>query len=157
MKLAHILCPIDLSDNHALDYASQLAHKTGAVLHILYVEEAPTPYGIGLYGQLPIPLQRDLQTVNRTTPTVEGVPFERHIAFGPAAEKVLSFALDHGVDVDVIVMGTHGRTGATRLLLGSVAEKVLRQASCPVITIRRKRGDRPQSSPSGSPVVAKNK
>ncbi|MGB9441534.1 MAG: universal stress protein [Desulfobacterales bacterium] len=55
---------------------------------------------------------------------------------GPAAEKIIEAAKDK--DADMIVMATHGRTGLSHALMGSVAEKVVRQAPCPVLTIRPK-------------------
>jgi nucleotide-binding universal stress UspA family protein len=135
MKLSGILCPIDFSPNQAVDFASRLARATGAMLHLIYVEENPAPYGIGLHGQLPAPVHHDLQAMDRIQPTLDGLPFERHVLVGDPAAEILSYAEKHGVDV--IVMGTHGRTGALRLLMGSVAEKVVRSARCAVLTVKR--------------------
>ena len=134
MKLSKILCPIDLSENDGIDFASRLAKSSGADLHFLYVEENVAPYGIGLYGHLPVPLHHDLQAINSIRPTVEGIRFQRHVLLGTPANEILRFAKTHGVDV--IVMGTHGRTGASRLLIGSVAERVVRDATCAVMTIK---------------------
>lgn len=104
-------------------------------MHFLYVEENYAPYGIGLYGQLPVPVDIDQNVLDHVQPTIEGVPYQRHVLMGIATREIPKFALDQ--KVDVIVMATHGRTGASRALMGSVAESVVRQAPCAVITVKQ--------------------
>jgi nucleotide-binding universal stress UspA family protein len=135
VKLKQVLCPVDFSPNHAIDFASRLAKATGAKLHFLYVEQSAAPYGIGLHGQLPAPVYSDMHAICELEPTVAGVPFERHVALGTPAAEIIRFANEK--NVDVIVMGTQGRTGAARLLMGSVAERVVRTADCAVLTVRQ--------------------
>ena len=149
MRLSQILCPVDFSSNNAIDFASRLAKATGARLHFLYIEESVAPYGIGLHGQLPAPVYNDMRAINEIEPTWAGIPFERHVALGAPAPEIVSFAEENGVDV--IVMGTHGRTGAARLLMGSVAEQVVRTAHCAVVTVKHRQhqeSDEPGSAPS---------
>lgn len=136
MKVSHILCPVDFSRSSAtvLDFASRLAQDTSATLHIAFVEEDPAPYGIGLFGQLPLPISADGQRLSQLRPTLEGVKCQHHLLLGDAASQIVQFACER--DVDLIVMGTHGRSGMLRLLMGSVAEEVLRRATCPVLTIK---------------------
>jgi nucleotide-binding universal stress UspA family protein len=80
----------------------------------------------------------DLETAERrlmaTKPTAEGVDIEHRLVSGEPAKEILRLARDE--DVELIVMGTHGRTGVMRALLGSVAEEVLRHATCPVLTVK---------------------
>jgi nucleotide-binding universal stress UspA family protein len=64
----------------------------------------------------------------------DAVPVQVHIAVGKPAEEIVRVAQEEGVDL--VVMGTHGRTGVRHLLLGSVAEDVTRHAPCPVFTVR---------------------
>jgi nucleotide-binding universal stress UspA family protein len=136
MKVSHILCPIDFSRSSptVLDFASRLAQDTGATLHIAFVEEDPAPYGIGLYGQLPLPISADGQRLSQLRPSVQGIKFEHHLLLGDAAGQIVQFAGEN--NIDLIVMGTHGRSGMMRLLMGSVAEEVLRRTACPVLTIK---------------------
>ena len=143
MMAKHILVPIDFSDyaNYALGYAIELAKALQARLTFLHVIHL-TPLEIGKIGELglvpylediEIEVQQHMQTLlNRIhqeglegeTTVVRGVPFQTIIETAESKE------------VDLIVMGTHGRTGLTHVLMGSVAEKVVRLAPCPVLVTR---------------------
>jgi nucleotide-binding universal stress UspA family protein len=141
--IARILCPIDFSDfsRRALDYAVALARWYRASLTALYVHQPPLP----TFGPLaslapvePIPLSPiDLDLVRRYIaafiphhgPTA--VAIEPRAAEGDPAREILAEAQS----ADLIVMGTHGRSGFERFVLGSVAERVLRKAPCSVLTI----------------------
>ena len=141
-----ILCPLDFSrfSLHALDQAIAVARESGAevcVLHVFAVAPAPEPVMIGS----PVPLEpmrlaaapraELLAQVNDVTDAVdaEGVTMRTVLYEGDPVTRILDYAADW--DADLIVMGTHGRSGFERLLLGSVAEKVLRKAPCPVLTV----------------------
>lgn len=133
-----ILFPTDFShlSDAALQHASTLARETGATLIILHVEEPPIAYGGGeMYYGVPDPDQQEMhRMLNEVRPADLGVPCEHHLVTGdPAAEIVKMAEHDH---VDMIVMGTHGRTGVSRMLMGSVAEQVVRRAPCPVFTFK---------------------
>ncbi|HEY2151804.1 MAG TPA: universal stress protein [Vicinamibacterales bacterium] len=139
-----ILVPIDFSKPslHALEYAKSLATSLGASLDLLHV--VPNPYisdPSGLYTALPQSLLDDFDRDARAR--LEGVvtPEERKsfqvqnaIKIGNPLSEIVDYA--RVVPVDLIVMGTNGRSGVSHLLLGSVAERVVRTASCPVLTVR---------------------
>ena len=170
MGFTHVLVPTDLSDpaNHALRYAIEeatLHHAKMTVLHVLpehaatevyYVADGPgvgasqepvDPSGGGPLRSFalspPRVVRHDPGDVARTQmqDLVRGQfqgPWEVEVVAGHPADAIVRVAAERGVDL--IVMGTHGRTGLQHVLLGSVAEKVVRLASCPVMTVRRKPG-----------------
>ena len=138
MQAKKILFPTDFSTSSdaALKYATTLAKDMGAKLAIVHVVEPPAAYGAGeMYYGIPNPdlpaLQKMLEAVKPTDPAV---PCEHRLVTGEPAREVVELAKAEGVDL--IVMGTHGRTGLGRLLMGSVAEAVVRRAPCPVFTFK---------------------
>lgn len=143
LQINNILLARDFSSisDRALHYALYLAEQSGATLHLLYAEvlhEDPFAAVEGKSGSPEARIRERLRLDpdgNPLTDSVEGLKLEtavvRDIAAGPA---ILNYAADH--DADIIVLGTHGRRGVRRLLLGSVAEEVVRQADCPVLTVR---------------------
>jgi nucleotide-binding universal stress UspA family protein len=131
-----ILVPTDFSkpSDDALSHARRIADATGATLHVLHVVDNlflravlgdPRDYETAALRQL----QDRVPVEDGKTPAVLVV--ERS---DEAAERITSYARNH--DIDLIVMGTHGRGRMAHLLLGSVAEKVARTAPCPVLTLR---------------------
>lgn len=140
-----ILVPMDFSapSDAALDYARSVATRFDASLHLLHVAEDP---------------YRALYTAEVFVPEVEGLRDEIlddatgrlkdrlrasdvnelhatvDVAMGTPAGCIVEYAGAH--EIDLIVMGTHGRGGMSHLLMGSVAERVVRTAPCPVMTIR---------------------
>lgn len=138
MNAKKILFPTDFStcSDAGLSHATALAKESGAQLIILHVEEPPPAYGAGeMYYGVPDPdnptLRRMLADVKPTDPSV---PFEHRLVIGDPAAEIVAVAEE--VKADLIVLGTHGRTGLKRLLMGSVAEAVVRKATCPVITFK---------------------
>jgi len=138
MNAHKILFPTDLSpaSEFCLQQATDLARARGATLLICHVEEPPLAYGGGeLYYGLPVE-QRDLRTaLEAVVPTHSAVPFEHRLRSGDPASEIVRLAEEEAVEL--IVLGTHGRTGLKRLLMGSVAEAVVRRATCPVLTIKQ--------------------
>ncbi|MCE9606384.1 MAG: universal stress protein [Planctomycetia bacterium] len=138
MKTRKILFPTDFSSkgDAALEYAADLARERHALLVIVHVQEPPAMYGDGLYyyGD-PEPdaemLRKMLMAVKPRDPAV---PCQYRFAPGLPASAILSVAKEE--DVDLIVMSSHGRTGLGRLLMGSVAEEVMREAECPVMVVK---------------------
>lgn len=136
MNIKHILCPIDFSDtNQSLNqYASVLAKSTGAKITYLHISQPDVPYGSYAYIDVQQEEKHDQKQLESIQPAQEGVPFAHVVEFGAPADKIVEFANENGVDL--IVMGTHGRTGLRRALMGSVAEAVVRHATCPVLALK---------------------
>lgn len=139
MKAKKIIFPTDFSrcGDAALRLATSLARDSGATLLIVHVEEPPIAYGGGeMYYGVPDPASEDLQRMlHEVVPTDPTVAFEHRLITGDPSTSIAKLADDE--HADLIVMGTHGRTGLTRLLMGSVAEAVVRRAPCPVLTYKQ--------------------
>ncbi len=144
MQFRHILAPTDFSEysKQAVASALELAKKFGAKLSILHVVELP-PYPVEGYvpPSLTPTFLEDLerqasQELAQLVPEAEsaGVEVARLVAVGSPYRKIIDMA--EAEQVDLIVMATAGRTGFSRLVMGSIAERVVRTASCPVLTIR---------------------
>ncbi|MBI3326591.1 MAG: universal stress protein [Nitrospinae bacterium] len=144
MQIQHILAPTDFSEvsKEAVDYAFALAHKFGAKLSLLHVIELPTyPLEGHLPSDLAISLLDDLERhakldLAHLLPEAEAAQgeVERHVVIGTPYHKIVAVAATE--KVDLIVMTTHGRTGLSHLVMGSVAERVVRTSPCPVLTLR---------------------
>jgi universal stress protein A len=139
MNIERILVPTDFSDcsDQALEFASRLADQSGAVLLILHVEEHPN--GEGKEGeQRPAGTRASRQEVQERLrhirPTIPRVTYQIEHATGSPVAEILKIA--ERDEVDAIVIGSHGRTGLVKLLTGSVAEGVIRGATCPVLIVK---------------------
>jgi nucleotide-binding universal stress UspA family protein len=141
VAIRRILCPIDFSDfsQRALRHATTLARWYGAELHALHViATLPTIWTVaptlGPHGPDPLidPLQRQLDVMVRTVAGGD-LRTAAQVREGDATNEILDYA--RRSDIDLVVLGTHGRGGFERLVLGSVAEKVLRKSICPVLTV----------------------
>jgi nucleotide-binding universal stress UspA family protein len=141
-----ILVPVDFSasSEDALDYAVELAGKLDAKLYILNVIALPglgiPELGAGLAPEVIDSMVRDSEAAlaklaDARRPKAQIA--DTLLRTGDARDVIVTTVED--VAADLIVMGTHGRRGVTRALLGSVAESVLRTAPCPVLTIRGRR------------------
>jgi nucleotide-binding universal stress UspA family protein len=139
MKFQKILFPTDFSHtgDAALGFATALARDNDALLYIVHVQEPPQFYGGGemYYGMLDPTMAELSKMLEAVTPADGGVRFEHRLISGDPAEALVDFAEHEGIDL--IVMGTHGRSGLTRILMGSVAEAVVRRATCPVLTYKQ--------------------
>jgi universal stress protein A len=146
--LEHILCPVDFSEGseRAVQYAVDLAKSLNATVSLLHVYETPmqwVPAGIAYtaeepgavfdFARLKDALRVKLEQL-RSRAAQSGVTVHAHLAQGAPAHGIVEQAADLGASL--IVMSTHGRRGLDHLLLGSVAERVLRLAKCPVLTVR---------------------
>jgi nucleotide-binding universal stress UspA family protein len=133
-----VLHATDFSRNAsgAFQLACALAHDYGARLVLLHVTAPP----VGMYGDAvcdpePPNYQEPCHAaLQRLQPGDLGIPVDRRVAEGDAPTEILRVAAD--IKADIIVMGTHGRTGVGRLVRGSVAETVVRSAPCPVLTVK---------------------
>ena len=133
-----ILVPTDFStaSDAALPHAEALAKQKSASLLILHVEETPLAYGGGeLYYGLPEPTsERILAMLEQVRPSDPTVAFTHRLTMGDPAGEIVRIAAEEGAEM--IVLGTHGRSGMSRMLMGSVAEAVVRRAPCPVLVYR---------------------
>ena len=136
MKAKRILCPVDFSESSdvALDLASKLARENGAKLFIVHVDENAAMVHPGLFGGLPPVAWREKHRLSDTLPTATEVLFEHDLLIGDPTDEIVEFA--NNKNIDLIVMGSHGNTGLLRVLLGSVAEGVVRKSPVPVLTLK---------------------
>ena len=137
-----LLVPHDFSGDAdaALDAAVELAMRLGASLHLLHVYQQPvdvlSPYGVAVPPNVGPELRSAaLRRLEQLAARISGLQVESHVAEGPPALAIAEQARELGADL--VVMGTHGRTGLRHLLLGSVAERTMRAAHCPVLTVKK--------------------
>jgi nucleotide-binding universal stress UspA family protein len=149
IRITNVLCPVDFSDisQHALDHAAAIAHWYEAKLTLLYVfVNLPT---------LDLPplvledvdrarLENDLRTLAARVPATVPVDVRVEQAQFAHDEVVRQIAATRA---DLLVLGTHGRSGFQRLFLGSVAEKLIRTATCPTLVVPRRAPDVPPDAP----------
>jgi nucleotide-binding universal stress UspA family protein len=156
VEIQRILCPIDYSEfsRRALDHAISIARWYGSTITVLHVNHvlpvtAFTPVGPVIPPTLLTPDDRSamLAAIQKfaAEEAAPGVPLEFEIAEGKPTAEILAKAKD--LRCDLLVLGTHGYSGFDRLVLGSVAEKVLRKAECPVLTV-------PCHGPDAVPIPA---
>lgn len=142
--IRRILFPTDFSPaaSAAFEYAERLAASTGAELLVLHVKrDLPT---VGPVCDVDSETKRQIRAVQSRCPEVD---VEYLVYSGSPGEAICWIAQERRCDQ--IVMGTHGRTGLINLLMGSVAEYVVRHARCPVLTVpSRPRGEAPLKDPA---------
>ncbi|MEX2287906.1 MAG: universal stress protein [Planctomycetaceae bacterium] len=147
IQLKRILLPTDFSENSKLGvaYACALAEQFGSELHLLHVVQdlvamVPEP---GLAFPPPGDYVREMEEAARAALAqipdaswAAGKTVVRVTRQGPPFLEIVRYAKEQAIDL--IVMGTHGRSGLAHVLMGSVAERVVRKAPCPVLTVRPK-------------------
>jgi len=146
IMIKKILCPTDFSENseHALKYALTLATLSQAELRLFHVVEPITyPQSTELFEpvldevELMMKMEAAFQTQLEDQVSALKDEYSKitgKIVTGNTFLAIIQAARDESVDI--IVMGTHGRTGLAHVLIGSVAEKVVREAPCPVLTVK---------------------
>ena len=138
MRFEKILFPTDFSHtgDAALAMATSLARDNDATLYIAHVQEPPAFYGGGemYYGMLDPTASELIKMLEDVKPVDPSVRYEHRMLTGDPAGALVDFAKQE--HIDLIVLGTHGRSGLSRLLMGSVAEAVVRRAECPVLTFK---------------------
>ena len=145
ITLKTVLVPVDFSDTSdvALRYGREMTQAFGATLHVLHVVQEPysQPWAVEAYGFSLAALQEDWikdakirldQAIAAEDRTKLGS--KTTIVLGHPVTEILRYADDE--KVDLIVMGTHGRGPLGHMIMGSVAERVVRRAPCPVLTVR---------------------
>jgi nucleotide-binding universal stress UspA family protein len=144
--LKNILVATDFSEcsDAALRYGRALARQFGARLHVLHVVETVLADSLGVYGYASVVPELQLELEESDRKRLESLISADDRQMLQATTTLCSFDTPaHAIDdyarsekVDLIVIGTHGRRGLSHLVLGSVAEKVVRTAPCPVLTVR---------------------
>ena len=156
IQIRRILCPVDFSPfaRRALDHAAVLSRWYEAEITVLHV----SPTMPAVFGLEPMMTEAALAPFDReglgrelltfAGDTVEMKPTPQLVVkAGSPVRTILEYAAE--MKADLIVVGTHGRTGFERLMLGSVTEKVVRRAPCPVLTVPRRAEDVPERPPFG--------
>jgi nucleotide-binding universal stress UspA family protein len=159
--ITRILTPTDFSDHahDALSYAAVLSQKFEAPLVLLHVYASaviPVPGGYVMVSaaelaDLRLRLTEGLDLEKQRAIDQGAVAVETALTEGTPWQQIVSAADEH--DCDLIVIGTHGRTGLSHLIIGSVAEKVVRKAPCPVLTVGPRIPKRP-ATPTTPPPTA---
>jgi nucleotide-binding universal stress UspA family protein len=175
IEIRQVLCPVDFSDfsRRALDHAVAMSQWYGSRLTVMYVHHVPVPgqavalpfapVSLGPLELSPLERQQLQQGLQALVPA-EAVKTLR-VQYLVAESDVAGEILTQAASADMLVMGTHGRSGFEHLVLGSVAEKVLRKAACPVLVVPRNdsnatakvpalstRLSRPSTSPTPRPA-----
>jgi nucleotide-binding universal stress UspA family protein len=143
--IARIVVPVDFSAHadRAIEYAVTLGKQFGACVELFHVVE--DPFASGGWGsevylsdldglrERALEEARTRLEARRTMIPAGGLPLVATVRMGHVAQTIVEYAKDAGADL--IVMGTHGRTGLAHFIIGSVAERVVRLAPCPVLTV----------------------
>ena len=146
-----ILVPVDFSpcSKAALQYATRIAERLDATIEVLHVWEPPIPLGLGpgeallqvttdeglsIFELARDHAQKELDQLIAEIPSRSSVKLSGRLEVGHIGDTIVEIASTN--QCDLIVMGTHGRQGLSRVLLGSIAEKVVYRAPCAVITYR---------------------
>ena len=161
---ARILVPMDFSTHSemALRYATALAKQSGGSVELLHVLEDPVMSDVW-NSEVYVPnlpevrekLVADAEArlaAYRESIRKEGVPIVATVRSGQAAHVIVEYVTAAGSDL--VVMGTHGRTGLPHLFMGSIAERVVRTAPCPVLTVRATAGNVESRQAAGAGAAA---
>jgi len=140
-----ILCPVDFSEftNDIIMFAVEIAKRFDAELHLLHVipnlnyftpyESFMTPENlVAIERSIEKEVEKDFEKIAKKI----DIPFKKVIKTGVAFVEIIDYIKEESISL--VVMGTHGRSGIEHILIGSVAEKVVRKSPCPVLTIRPK-------------------
>jgi nucleotide-binding universal stress UspA family protein len=152
IDIKRVLAPTDFSPHSekSVRFACAMAEKFGAELHLVNVLSEIIPAGPDPLLMPILPPQfyqeneaRAKETLRSVIQTSWGKPTKlvTAVRWGSPVEAIVDYAREQ--HIDMIVIATHGRTGLSHVLLGSVAERIVREASCPVLTIRDSRGATP--------------
>jgi nucleotide-binding universal stress UspA family protein len=143
IEIKRILFPVDFSKNSSriLPYALTVSKKFGAAIYLLHVVEDFSKWTGGLYiPSIPVDLYRKeaLSAAEKTLQSIEGQlqgypHFEKRIVFGDPIQEILKTIETE--DIDMVIMGTHGRKGLEHVFFGSVAENIVKKSPAPVLTI----------------------
>jgi nucleotide-binding universal stress UspA family protein len=133
-----VLVPTDGSEGsaNAAMRAIDLAQQYGAAIHVLHVVDSSGSSLVGDIRSGPDPAERGERAIEKieTMAEAHGIEVTVGLREGDPADEILTYAEE--IEADIIVAGTHGRSGIERRLIGSVAERLVRHANCPVLTVQ---------------------
>jgi nucleotide-binding universal stress UspA family protein len=139
-----ILVPVDFSEftNDILGYATEIAGKFGSAIHLIHVipnMDYFTPYESFMAAENMVTVQKGIETevqrdLEEVAGRIVGFPVTKVVRTGVSFIEIVDYVKSE--HIDLVIMATHGRGGLEHIIIGSVAEKVLRKSPCPVLTIR---------------------
>ena len=142
--IKNIVVPVDFSDasERAASYAAALARRLDASIHLIHVlEPSEMVTGPFEFHEVPTPAQLDRvywgarkRLIRLGEKVAAGQPVSTEVRYGVPFRIIAAAVIDYGADL--VVMATHGRSGLSHLVMGSVAEQVIQSAACPVLVIR---------------------
>ena len=155
LMFRRILHPTDYSDlsRPAFEMACSLARDFGAELVICHVSPPPVAaVANGIVVDIPTGEAEQMRARLEKVKPDDALSVTHQLLRGDPASEIVRFAAEAGIDL--IVLGTHGRGGLSRFLMGSVAEHVLRRAKCPVVTVKAPHVIEPSKTKAAEPAVA---
>lgn len=139
-----ILVPVDFSEytDDIVKYATEIAQKFGSAIHLIHVipnMDYFTPYESFMAAENMVTVQKGVeaevqQDIEKVASTIVGIPVTKAIRTGVSFVEIIEYVKSE--HIDLVIMATHGRGGLEHIIIGSVAEKVVRKSPCPVLTIR---------------------
>jgi len=141
---SRILVPVDFSEftDDIISYATEIAQKFGSAIHLVHVIPNMgyfAPYESYLAAENMVTVQKGVgvevrQNLEEVAARISGIPVTRAVLTGVSFVEIVEYVKSE--NIDLVVMATHGRGGLEHIIIGSVAEKVVRRSPCPVLTIR---------------------
>lgn len=146
MAFEKILCPIDFDENSltALEMAKQIARQNVGRLDILHIVRPSDVLAMSSPAAARAEEARAVEQLNKLEERIGDLPHEVTVRYGNPADEILKAEAEFGVGL--VVVATHGRTGVSHFFLGNVAERVVRESTCPVLTVRRSENPNVSSS-----------
>ncbi len=139
-----ILVPIDFSEftDDIVKYATEIAQKFGSTIHLIHVipnMDYFTPYESFMAAENMVTVQKGVEAevqrdLEKVADKIAGVPVTRAVRTGVSFVEIVEYVKNE--HIELVIMATHGRGGLEHIIIGSVAEKVVRKSPCPVLTIR---------------------
>ena len=139
-RLKKILVPLDFStcSSKALQYALPFARQFKAALILVHAVQLPVAAPEMIFADAPSVADARAE-LERLAKTIDFAPCHCNVRIGAPATEIIEAAVESGTDL--IILSTHGRSGLAHMILGSTAERVVRQAPCPVLVVREKEQD----------------
>ena len=141
---SRILVPVDFSEftDDIISYATEIAQKFGSAIHLVHVIPNMgyfAPYESYLAAENMVTVQKGVeievrQNLEEVAARISGIPVTRAVLTGVSFVEIVQYVKSE--NIDLVIMATHGRGGLEHIIIGSVAEKVVRRSPCPVLTIR---------------------